>query len=166
MIAYKLLRKGRVAPFGGIAWPPPGEWLEVERAETCRSGIHACRAQDLPFWLGLGELWEVEVDDIVARERKLVARRGRLVRRVDEWNDQARQAFVAACADRARQRADEAPELAPFADDIAAGTSPSVAAYIAARSAELHGGPDEYDAERHWQADWLTDALGLARADS
>jgi hypothetical protein len=162
LIAYKLLREGRVAPFSGVSWPQPGEWLEAESVEPCRSGIHACRAGDLPLWLGLGELWEVEVNDVVVEERKLVARRGRLVRRVEAWDGETARAFVAACATHARHRAEQAPELARFADDVASGPAPAVAGYIAARMAELHDGPDGYDAERRRQAEWLADALGLA----
>jgi hypothetical protein len=50
--------------------------------EPCRVGVHACRIGDLPFWVGFGELWEIELDGrIEDDERKLVATRGRLVRR-------------------------------------------------------------------------------------
>src|SRR6516165_7019776 len=115
MIAYKFLQPGRIAPFGGIIWPPEGDWVEVEKVDPCRSGVHACRADDLPYWLGLGELWQVELDEVAVDERKLVARRGRLVRPVEGWNDDTRQAFVAACAERARPRAEQAPEVAPQA---------------------------------------------------
>jgi hypothetical protein len=167
LIAYKLLREGRLAPFSGIRWPRPGEWLEAEAIDPCRSGIHAARAEQLPLWLwlwlGLGELWEVELDDVVVDERKVTARRGRLRRRVEAWNGETARAFVAACATQARQRADHAPELAPFADDVASGPAPAVAGYVAARLAELHGGAAGYDAERRRQGEWLADALGLAR---
>jgi hypothetical protein len=163
MIAYKLLRPGRVAPFGGGAWPPPGEWLEVEHVERCRSGLHACRAGDLPYWLGLGELWEVELDEVAAESRKLAARRGRLVRAVERWNEEAKRAFVASCADRVRPLAAADPAFEPFLSDVER-SSPQGAAFIAARAAELHGGPAAYEAERRAQADWLTEALGLEQA--
>jgi hypothetical protein len=164
MIAYKLLREGRVAPFSGVVWPPPGEWLEAENVEACRSGIHACRAEDLPLWLGLGEIWEVELDGVVAEARKLVARRGRLLRRLEGWNEETGRAFVASCAVSARKEAEGAPELAGYAEDIDPELSPSGAGYIAGRLAELHGGPDGYDAERRRQAEWLSATLGLIAA--
>jgi hypothetical protein len=160
MIAYKLLRPGRIAPFGGGTWPPPGQWLEVERIDPCRSGVHACRAADLPYWLGLGELWEVELDGVGFEERKLVARRGRLVRQVAGWNEEVQRAFVAACAARVRPLVTEQPGLEPYLQDVER-SSPQAAAFIAARAAELHGGPSAYDAERRAQAQWLIEALGL-----
>jgi hypothetical protein len=162
LIAYKLLREGRVAPFSGVVWPEPGEWIEVAGIDPCRQGIHACRIEDLPLWLGLGELWMVELDDVAVEARKLVARRGRLLRRVEGWDGAAAEKFVAGCEARARSRAENAPELAQFADDIAGGATPAVAGYIAARAAELHRGPPEYDLERKCQADWLADRLGLS----
>ena len=87
MIAYKFLDEGRVAPFTGVRWPEPGSWLESDRVELCVSGVHACRIRDLPYWLRT-ELWEVELEgDVVEGERLVAARRGRLVRRVEAWND-------------------------------------------------------------------------------
>ena len=165
MIAYKLLRPGRVGPFSRVVWPPPGDWLEADRIDACRAGVHACRAEDLPFWIGLGELWEVELDDRDAAHlpRKVVAHRGRLVRRVEAWDEGARGAFVRSCTERARALAADAPELTPFADDIKPTATPQGAAYVVARMAEVHGGPAAYDDERRRQAQWLIDTLGLAR---
>ena len=162
MIAYKFLQPGRFAPFGGVTWPEPGEWLEVESADPCRSGLHACRPGDLPYWLGLGELWEVELDEVAVDERKLVGRRGRLVRQVEGWDERTGQAFVAACAERARPRAEQAPEVASFAAAVGPGTTPQAAGFICARVAEVAGGPAAYEGERRAQADWLIEALGLA----
>jgi hypothetical protein len=164
LIAYKLLEPGRVAPFSRVVWPEPGEWLEVESVDPCRSGIHACRALQLPPWLALGELWEVELDGVVVDERKVVARRGRLVRRVDEWDTAAQRAFGVACGEVTARRAERFPELQVFADDIAVGQPAPVAGYMAARAAELQGGPVEYDAERRRQADWLVGHLRLRTA--
>ena len=53
----------------------PGPWLETAAARPCREGIHACRPQDLAYWLH-HELWEIELDgDIVEAGRKVVAAR-------------------------------------------------------------------------------------------
>ena len=167
MIAYKLLREGRVGPFSGVRWPPPGEWLQADDVEACRSGLHACSVDDLPLWLGLGELWEVELEDAVAEERKLVARRARLLRRIEEWDERAGRAFVAACADEARRRGQETPALAGYARDISEEHEPpAMAGYVVARLAELQEGPNGYDAERRRQADWLAARLGLARVSA
>jgi hypothetical protein len=162
VIAYKLLRPNGTAPFSGTQWPPPGVWLDAAEIESCRTGIHACRPAHLPFWLGLGELWEVELDgDVVEDERKIVAERGRLIRRVDEWNGETSRAFALECAAEARRRAERAPELSGYADDAAATPVAAVAAFIGARAAESQDGPAGYDAERRRQAEWLTRALRL-----
>lgn len=91
MIAYKFLRRGAVSPFAGRPWPLPrdgrtGDWVAADGPPAlCRSGVHACRIRDLPYWLH-DELWEVDLDgDVAVREHQLVAPRGRLVRRVDSW---------------------------------------------------------------------------------
>jgi hypothetical protein len=162
VIAYKLLRPGRVGPFSGVVWPPPGEWLEAAQLDACRSGIHATTAGQLPLWLGLGELWEVELGDAVVEERKVVARRGRLRRRIDAWDEAAQAAFTAACAAEARRRAADAPDLAGYARDFTDPLTAADAGFVAARMAELHEGADGYDAERRRQADWLADRLDLA----
>jgi hypothetical protein len=162
LIAYKLLREGRTGPFSGAVWPPVGEWFEPEALDRCRSGVHACPVDTLPLWVGLGELWEVELDGVVAEERKLVARRGRLVRRIDAWDDAARLAYVEACAEQTRRLVASAPALAAFADDIDPSDDAGVAGYVAARVAELHDGPDGYDAERRRQAEWLSTRLDLS----
>ena len=111
MIAYKFLDDGRLAPFTGVRWPEPQSWLESDRVELCVSGVHACRIRDLPYWLRT-ELWEVELDgDVVEGERLVAARRGRLVRRVDAWNDASARAFGASCAEEARRRAAASHDL-------------------------------------------------------
>jgi hypothetical protein len=130
--------------------------------DPCRSGVHACRAQDLPYWLGLGELWEVELDDVEVDERKLVARRGRLLRPIKRWNDETRKEFVEACAERALPRVEATPDLAPFAAAAKPAATPQAAGFFSARVAEVVGGPAAYEAERRAQADWLIEALGLA----
>ena len=162
MIAYKFLDEGRVAPYSGVRWPDPGSWLESDRIEPCVSGVHACRIRDLAYWLR-SELWEVELDGgVVEGERLVVAQRGRLVRRVEAWDDAAARAFGRSCAEEASRRAARSPKLAEYADDAGNATeSPRFAAFAAARLAELQDGPSGYEAERARQADWLAQALGL-----
>jgi hypothetical protein len=164
LIAYKLLGEGRIAPFSRFVWPEAGAWLEAQSVDPCQSGIHACRALQLPPWLALGDLWEVELEDVVVDERKVVARRGRLVRRVDEWDAAAQRRFGVACGEATARRAERSPELRVFVDDIATAPPAPVCGYMAARAAELEGGPSEYDAERRRQAEWLIENLGLVTA--
>jgi hypothetical protein len=123
--AYKFLRPNAIGPFSGFRWPTPrgsapGPWVDADGAPIrCRRGVHACRLQDLPWWLA-DELWEVELaGDVVAYPHKVAGRRGRLVRRIDGWTGAARRDYVHACAWRARDRALEALD-APAAERLRA----------------------------------------------
>jgi hypothetical protein len=162
VIAYKFLADGAVGPFTRFRWPV-GDWVESESIEPCRAGVHACRARDLPFWLGR-ELWEIELDgEIVERERKVIARRGRLVRRREEWTRGLLDEFVADLQARARRRFGSVPVVSGYLEDIERFRSAGrfgLAAFAAARAAERYGGPREYERERVKQADWLTARLG------
>ena len=167
--AYKFLRPGAVAPFTAVRWPRPegdgpGAWLEATGVEPCRRGLHACAREDLPYWLQ-EELWEVELDGDVQRVgHKLVARRGRLVRRIGAWDAGAARAFSLDCAGRAAGYAAAAPEVSGHAADATGfsdGSRPAVTGFIASRAAELSGGVEAYEAERSAQVEWLTRHLGL-----
>ena len=90
MRTYKFLTAEGRGAFSGFGWPLPnggsGPWVDSE-VELCRSGIHACRAADLPYWLAPA-LYEIELDGpLDESEIKVVAPRGRLIRRIDEWDD-------------------------------------------------------------------------------
>ncbi len=167
MIAYKFLRADGSTAFSGFRWPlpdgAPGAWVEAP-VDPCRSGVHACRSADLPFWVG-ESLYEIELDgELVTEATKIVAARGRLLRRVDAGQDGGRDAYTRWCADRGHELArSEAPRL----DDWEAGIEPSVEegpavlGFIAAAIAEEIGGIEAYRAERARQAEWLTGHLGL-----
>jgi hypothetical protein len=168
MRAYKFLRPGRVGPFSYFTWPV-GEWVESDAVSLCARGIHACRVLDLPYWIS-AELWEAELEGDVREEpRKVVARRGRLVRRIAGWDGAAGARFAEACVRRTQERAagpegERAARLAGYAADAAVNASRGEVAllgYIAARAAEVAGGETEYAAERAAQAAWLASALGL-----
>ncbi len=111
MIALKFLEQGAIGRFSGFSWPQPsddhpGDWVEsADDIKQCFRGIHALRSTGLLDWLD-DELWEIELDgDIVDAGEMLVARRGRLLRRVDAWDEPTASAFAADCALRARHRA-------------------------------------------------------------
>jgi hypothetical protein len=170
--AYKCLRPGRIGPFSGYRWPV-GVWVEGgENAALCLRGIHACRAEDLPYWL-TQELWEVELDgDVRHEQRKLVADRGRIERRIEAWTPTSAAGFAEACAARTEQRAtramgEQAGRLAELAGDAAANAAkgePALLGFIAARAAEVDAGMDGYAEERKAQARWLASELGLDAA--
>jgi hypothetical protein len=163
MIAYKFLGAGSVAPFTGFRWQAD-TWVEAEGLEECRTGIHACRAQDLPIWMD-AELWEVELAGrIVDAERKVVAERARLTRRIASWTPALAREFGHFCSRRTRERVGYVPVLSGFAvdvDNFVAQGRIAIAGFAAARAAELRDGPNAYDDERRAQADWLAHRLGL-----
>jgi hypothetical protein len=109
MIAYKFLRAGRRGPFSNFEWPEPGAWVRTcSETISCRRGVHACRAPDLPRWLG-EELWEIELGgEVQVDEHKLVAPAGCLRSRIDGWTPACAQDYAEACAWRAGDRAVEA----------------------------------------------------------
>ena len=157
MIAYKFLRSGSVGLFTGYEWRP-GEWVDAGVADPCRVGIHACRVVDLPYWLA-AELWEVELDGaVVEEERKVVAPRGRLVRRIDGWDEAAAAEFRESCVERAQSTA---PDYAGDVAMIAGSGRTALTGFVAARGAEMNGGVDAYFRERKAQADWLASRLSL-----
>lgn len=171
MIAYKCLRRGAVGPFSGFRWPVPepgaaaGPWVE-SAPSPCASGIHACRPDQLPYWLNW-ELWLVELDgEVTAAEHKLVAPRGRLVRAVREWTVALQDAFARACAERVLALPPATPDLDGYRRDAVrfpeVGEPPAMMALLAARAAEVAGGPGARLAERAWQAAWLEQRLPLS----
>jgi hypothetical protein len=163
VIAYKFLGEDAVSPFAGFRWPLD-EWVDAEAADPCRRGIHACRVEDLPFWLGR-ELWEIELaGEVVVQQRKVVAPRGRLVRRLAEWNQALLGEFGLDILARTRTRFGAVADLSGYVGDIQnhlTGGRVPLAAFAAARAAERGGGPVEYERERSRQAVWLADRLGL-----
>ncbi len=163
VIAYKFLDEGGVGPFTGFRWPV-AEWVDAAGVDPCREGIHACRVQDLPLWLGR-ELWEIDLEgEVVEQERKLVAPRGRLARRIDAWNDDVAYEFGRFCARRTRERVGFLPVLSGYVADVdrfVAQRRIPIAGFAAARAAERRDGPAAYEQERRVQAVWLAGRLEL-----
>lgn len=170
MKALKALQKGAVAPFSRFSWPVPddrgpGTWVRA-RPAPCASGIHACLPEQLPLWLQ-DELWEIELDGTIeSLERKLVAERGRLVRRIDAWDADVLADYAVACRGRLVELAAAHEQAVGYAADARTllRTEPLFVAFAAARAAELVLGDGAYEAERAWQAGWLADRLELAIA--
>jgi len=165
VIAYKFLRSDGTGAFTRFAWPlpngGPGAWVDAP-ADPCRSGIHACRLADLPYWAGR-VLYEIELaGDIVALGTKVVAPRGRLVRRVAAWDDAFRATYTRHCADRAHELARESGlERWEEVIEPSIPEGPALLGFVAARIAEQAGGVEAYYAERSRQAEWLAAQLGL-----
>jgi hypothetical protein len=167
-LAYKFTRPGARSPFTRFAWPV-GEWVEARGdVGLCANGVHACRPEALPRWID-AELWRVEVDDVEEEhDGVLVARRARLLERIEAWDAEISRELARSCAARARELADEHPEplIRAMADDIAGiaeGPDPSATAlsmYCTAHAFDVAvtGG---YGAERRRQAEWLRERLQL-----
>jgi hypothetical protein len=182
MKAYKFLLPGAVGPFSGHPWPAPeagrpGPWVDAgaEHLVRCRLAVHACRVAHLPWWIH-DELWEVELAEPVRQVgHKLIAPRGRLVRRCDGWDREAAERFAGACARRAADwaaqalaaadgRAEEARVSVTMAADAATRAAQghaATAAYIAAHAAHQVGGPEAMAEERRRQASWFGERLAL-----
>ncbi|HEX8856764.1 MAG TPA: hypothetical protein VF752_14295 [Thermoleophilaceae bacterium] len=170
MIAYKFLNTGGRGVFTRFSWPlpdgGPGEWVDA-RIVPCRSGIHACRLSDLPLWVGR-EMYEIELDgEVLDEPTKVVASRGRLLRRVTSWDGDARDAYTRMCADRAHELA---ASVSPPLDEWDAVVEPSVPegpallGFVAARIAEELSCAGGYRTERGRQTEWLVERLGLTPA--
>jgi len=102
-IAYKFLSSGAVGLFSRHRWPTPagglpGDWVSVGgELRPCLNGIHACSATHLVEWLD-EELWEIELEGpVLEDDGELVARAGRLTRRIEGWDEGCARAFAARC---------------------------------------------------------------------
>lgn len=146
MIAYKFLAAARFAAFTGISWPEPGSWLEARRAVAGGvSGIHALRAQALLGWID-DELWTCELGGAIADDGDvLIAERGRLLERVETWNEVSAYEFARNCATRGRElvveavrrEGHEARELDALDATSFMAAAPGVAARLPADAAGL-----------------------------
>ena len=167
MIAYKFLRPEGTSVFTGFRWElprsGPGPWVDA-RVDPCRSGIHACRVSDLPLWIGR-TLYEIELEgEVVERRAKLVASRGRLLRRIRAWDDERRDAYTRMCADRAHELARSvSPPLETWEAVVEPSIleGPALLGFVAARIAEEISGAEAYQEERDRQSEWLAGRLGL-----
>jgi len=180
MIAHKFMRSGARSLFAQRRWPLPAEggeaaWLEATPGPlvACRNGLHACRAEDLAFWIA-DELWEVELEEWISAPDALVARRARLSRRIERWDAvEVRAQFADACVARAaagcaRAGVPAEPRAAQYlaqAEGFARAANHAVAAYAAALvfgalepSADAMSG---FRAERREQGRLLATAVGL-----
>ena len=166
--AYKFTRPGARSPFTGFEWPV-GKWVEAEgEVGLCANGIHACRIEALPRWLD-DELWRIEVDGIEEEhDGVVVARRARLLERIEAWNAETSRELARSCAARIRELAQEHADpllqrRAQMIPEIADGPDPSATAlsmYTTAHAAD-EVVPGSYWVERRRQAEWLRERLGL-----
>jgi hypothetical protein len=161
--AYKFTRAGAVSPFSGVRWDR-GEWVEggPDKPQPCRQGVHACRPEQLPYWLN-EELWEVELDgEIAESDYKLVGERGRLVERVTRWDGRTFRRFGESCAAQARSLG--VAEIAADCEAVIERGAYALAVYFTSVAAERAGGETGRLAERARQARWLEQHVLTAKA--
>jgi hypothetical protein len=164
LTAYKFLAEDGMGVFSRFAWPlpngGPGAWVESE-VVPCRSGVHACRLIDLPYWVA-PMLYEIELDGPIDRQAiKVVAPRGRLIRRIEGWDDETREAYTQMCRARASELAAVLKPADLWAPRAQSTAEPALMGFMAARIAEQLGGVDGYVEERMRQSAWLADRLDL-----
>lgn len=170
--------------YDGAVWPlpsgaGPGPWTAAPVPSPLRGRVRAHRPEDLPYFLD-DALWVVELDGDVRREERLLSGdRGRLVARVEAWDEECADEFARECEVRAIRQAPgitsggERDLMIGYLDDlhrcVGSGLPPMTAAgpagYIGARVAAIAAGPGRYSegaaAERAAQARWLAARLGL-----
>lgn len=165
MTAYKFLTPEGLGVFSRHPWPlpegAPAAWVEAA-VNPCRTGIHACRPGDLPYWI-TPALYAIELDGhVIEQPTKVVAPRGRLLRRIEAWDAAAREAYGRTCVARALELVAEAPDrLEGWAPTEGLAVEPARAGFVAARIAEELGGVPAFLEERSRQSAWLVERLGL-----
>lgn len=167
-IAYKFTRAGARSPFTGFRWPVD-EWVEVEgEIGLCANGVHACRVEALPRWLD-DELWRIELDEIEDElDGLVVARRGRLLDRVEAWDRDASRDLAHSCVELAAKFAARVPDelvrrRTTMITAIADSPDPSATALTMYTTAHMFDDVElgSYYDERQRQAEWLRERLGL-----
>ena len=109
-------------------------------------------------------LYEAELDgDVTVHDTKVVAPRGRLLRRIDAWDDAFRAEYTRWCADSAHEIA-KASGLEQWREVIEPSIpeGPALLGFVAARIADAAAGAEAYRAERAHQTQWLSARLDLA----
>ena len=100
---YKFTTADQKSPTGTGAWTI-NRWRSVRGPlVACRNGLHAAPIDNLMPFLHEA-LWRVEIGDTFiwhedGMGRKLVARRMRLVERIETWNTRTARLFAADCAE-------------------------------------------------------------------
>jgi hypothetical protein len=164
---YKWLN-GRKSCHGGDAAWRKGAWKTVTgELVPCQNGLHLCRRQDLLEWIG-PTLWVAEVDgeELIAEENKIVVRRARIVEQL-AWDDRLARLFAADCAERVlplfekARPDDDRPRRAIEACRLSANGQISTAAWAAAwAAARAAAGDAARDAswaaarDAAWAASW------------
>jgi hypothetical protein len=156
--AYTFTRRGARCLFTDRIWPCDGGWLPDARATD---------TDHLPVWIAT-ELWRVELAGRISTPgAQTLGERGRVLDRIDAWDETAAEEFVADCRLRTLTLAARRPgdlRLKPLAEDARRCTTAAaanLAGWLAARTARVLDGEDGRARERVRQADLLRARLGV-----
>ena len=148
---YKVLSDAQTSHHGGN-----GKWVKGRARSVqgnlvaCWNGLHYCTRDQLVRWLG-PQIWlfeDLSPEETLDADDKMVTRKGRIVERLDAWNETTARLFAADCAEQALQ----------FIPDE--HQKPFVAAIAAARGfARSEIGDNELAAARAAGGAWQTERL-------
>ena len=175
---YKVTAEDGSSCNGGTGRWRKNRWRSVKGdLAACERGLHLVTRDQIMDWLGPA-IWEAEVDgDVIDAGDKVVARRARVVRRLNTWNETTSRLFAADCAehvlpifekvypndDRPRKAIGAARAFATGEMDDAAGDAAWAAARDAAWAAARAAARDAAGAAA-WAA--ARDAAGDAAGDA
>jgi len=104
---YKFLEKNGTASFSGIKYNlpksnRPGKWMPyIAKLKECESGYHACRKQDLIWWLN-HRLFVVQYEgEVIEYDDKVNGHQIRLLREIKIWNEVSARLFACDCLEHA-----------------------------------------------------------------
>lgn len=101
---FKVLGDRQQSHHGGTGRWVKNRWRTVDGPlEPCRNGIHYCKPEQLVQWLG-PTIWLFEdgtPDETIDHGDKMVTRKGRVVERLETWNDTTARLFAADVAEEA-----------------------------------------------------------------
>jgi hypothetical protein len=101
---YKVLAFDQSSHHGGSGKWVKKRWRSVEgELVPCANGIHYCQHEHLIRWIG-PTIWIFEdgtPDETINNGDKMVTRKGRVVERLDTWNETTARLFAADCAELA-----------------------------------------------------------------
>ena len=103
-IAFKVLADGQASYHGGSGKWVKGRWRTVTGPlDPCANGLHYCRRDQLILWLG-PQIWVFEdgtPGETIDAVHKMVTRKGRIVERLETWNERTARLFAADVAELA-----------------------------------------------------------------
>ncbi|HEV2065064.1 MAG TPA: hypothetical protein VGS00_11010 [Thermoanaerobaculia bacterium] len=171
MTDYKLRLEGRRSPMGTGVWAPGRARSVHGPLVPCKRGLHFCRGLEQAVgWLN-AELWTFEdltPEETIDAGDKMVTRKGRILERVESWNERTARLFAADCAEEAldglpERDVDERSRRAIEVARAYARGEASAADLSAARSAARSAAESAAESAA-WSAAWSAAGSAAERA--